>query len=88
MVHAEKKCHPLKMGEVDFSTNVKTAEGRCFVWQMIVRKQRGKCISSRKIRHVAKAVGIVGNSLDNTVTLHEAKHCFKAADKEYWQLKL
>jgi hypothetical protein len=38
MVHAEKKCHPLKMGEVDFSPNVNTAKGQCFVWQMIVHK--------------------------------------------------
>jgi hypothetical protein len=59
MVHAEKKCCPLKMGEVDFSPDVNTAKGRHFVWQMIIHKRRGKCVSLRKIRHVAKAVGIV-----------------------------
>jgi hypothetical protein len=39
MVHAaEKKCCPLKMGEVDFSPNVNTAKGQHFMWQMIVCK--------------------------------------------------
>jgi hypothetical protein len=45
-------------------------------------------VSSKKIRCIAKAVGIVGNPLGNTITLQEAKHCFKAADEEYGQLKL
>ncbi len=45
-------------------------------------------MSSKKIRCIAKAVGIVGNPLGNTVTLREAKCCFKAADEEYWQLKI
>jgi hypothetical protein len=31
MVHAEKKCHPLKMGEVDFCPDVNTAKGWHFV---------------------------------------------------------
>jgi hypothetical protein len=31
MVHAEKNCHPLKMGEVDVSPNVNTAKGWHFV---------------------------------------------------------
>jgi hypothetical protein len=75
MIHAEKKCHPLKMGEVDFSPDVNTAKGRHFVWQMIIRKRRGNHVSSRKIRRVAKVVGIVGNQLGNTVTLCEAKRC-------------
>jgi hypothetical protein len=48
MIHAEKKCHPLKMGEVDFSPDVNTAKGRCFVWQMIVCKRQGNCVSSKK----------------------------------------
>jgi hypothetical protein len=38
MIHAEKKCHPLKMGEVDFSLDVNTAKGRRLVWQMIICK--------------------------------------------------
>jgi hypothetical protein len=88
MLHAEKKCCPLKMGEVDFSPDVNTAKGRCLVWQMIIRKRRGNRVSSKKIRCIAKAVGIVGNPLSNTITLREAKCCFKAADEEYWQLKL
>jgi hypothetical protein len=37
---------------------------------------------------VAKAVGIVGNPLQTTVTLREAKRSFKAADEEYQMLKL
>jgi hypothetical protein len=88
MIHAEKKCHPLKMGEVDFSPNVNTAKGRHLVWQMIIHKRQGNHVSSKKIRCIAKAVGIVGNPLGNTVTLREAKRCFKAADEEYRQLKL
>jgi hypothetical protein len=38
MVHAEKKCHPLKMGEVDFSPDVNTAKGQRIVSKMIVCK--------------------------------------------------
>jgi hypothetical protein len=58
------------------------------MWQMIIRKHRGKQVSSKKICCVAKAVGIVGNPLQTTVTLRDAKHCFKAMDEEYRQLKL
>jgi hypothetical protein len=55
---------------------------------MIVCKWRGKHVSSKKIRRVAKAVGIVGNPLQTNVTLWDAKRSFKAADKEYRLLKL
>jgi hypothetical protein len=85
MIHAEKKCRPVKWTFAPMSTQLK---GRRFVWQMIIRKRQGNCVSSRKIRCIAKAVGIVGNPLGNTVTLREAKRCFKVADKEYQQLKL
>jgi hypothetical protein len=55
---------------------------------MIVRKQRGKHVSSKKICRVAKAVGIVGNPLQTNVTLRDAKPSFRAADEEYRLLKL
>jgi hypothetical protein len=55
---------------------------------MIVRKWRGKHVSLKKIRRVAKAVGIVGNPLQTNVTLRYAKCSFKAADEEYQLLKL
>jgi hypothetical protein len=55
---------------------------------MIIHKWRGKHVSLKKIHHAAKAVGIVGNPLQTTVTLREAKCSFKAADEEYQMLKL
>jgi hypothetical protein len=55
---------------------------------MIIHKWRGKHVSLKKIHRVAKAVGIVGNPLQTTVTLREAKRSFKAADEEYQMLKL
>jgi hypothetical protein len=63
MIHAEKKCQSLCMGEVDFSLDINIAKGQCYVWQMIIHKWRGKHLSSKKICHMAKAVGIVGNPL-------------------------
>jgi hypothetical protein len=89
MIHAEKKCRSLCMGKVDFSPDINNiAKGRHYVWQMIVRKWRGKHVSSKKIHRVAKAVSMVGNSLQTTFTLREAKCSFKAADEKYRMLKL
>jgi hypothetical protein len=70
------------MGEVDFSPDVNIAKGQHYVWQMIVCKRRGKHVSLKKIRCVAKAVSIVGNPLQTNVTLRDAKCSFKAADEE------
>jgi hypothetical protein len=55
---------------------------------MIIHKWRGKHVSLKKIHRLAKAVVIVGNPLQTTVTLRDAKHIFKAADEEYRMLKL
>jgi hypothetical protein len=82
MIHAEKKCRSLCMGEVDFSPDVNIAKGQHYVWQMIVCKWRGKHMSLKKICCVAKAVGIMGNPLQINVTLRDAKRSFKAADEE------
>jgi hypothetical protein len=88
MIHAEKKCQLLCMGEVDFSPDVNTAKGQHYVWQMIVHKWREKQVSWKKICCMAKAVGIIGNPLQTMVTLRDAKHSFKAADEEYQLFKL
>jgi hypothetical protein len=88
MIYAEKKCQSLCMGEVDFNPDVNIAKGRRYVGQMIIRKRRGKHVSSKMIRRVAKAVGIVGNPLQTNATLRDAKCSFKAADEEYRLLKL
>jgi hypothetical protein len=88
MIHAEKKCQSLCMGEVDFSPDVNIPKGQRYIWQMIAHKWRGKHVSSKKIHRVAKAVGIVGNLLQTNVTLQDAKCSFKAADEEYRLLKL
>jgi hypothetical protein len=50
------------MGEVDFLVNLNTIRGHKFCWKMIVKKLSGGKVSSDKIRQVAKAVGIIGNS--------------------------
>jgi hypothetical protein len=55
---------------------------------MIICKWRGKHVSTKKIQRVAKAVSIVGNPLQTTVTLRDAKRSFKATDEEYRMLKL
>ncbi len=55
MIHAEKKCQSLCMGEVDFSPDVNIAKGQRYIWQMIVHKWRGKHVSSKKIHRMAKA---------------------------------
>jgi hypothetical protein len=88
MIHAEKKCGLLCMGEVDYSPDVNIAKGQCYIWQMIIHKWAGKQVSSKKICCVAKAVGIMGNPLQTMVTLRDAKCSFKATDEEYRLLKL
>jgi hypothetical protein len=89
MIHAEKKCQSLCMGRwTSGSPDVNIAKGRYYIWQMIICKQRGKQVSLKKIRHMAKAVGIVGNPLQTMVTLRDAKGGFKATDEKYQLLKL
>jgi hypothetical protein len=87
MVHAEKQCRTLCMGEVDYSPDLNTVRGQRSCWQMIVRKRSGQKVSTEKILRVAKAVGIVGNPLHTSITLREAKRSLKAADEEYRRLK-
>ena len=47
----------------------------------------GKKESSEKICRVAKAVGIVGNPLHDSITLREAQRSYKAADAKYREMK-
>jgi hypothetical protein len=83
MIHAEKKSRRLCMEEVDFSLNINAVRGQRFVWQMIINYRSGKKESTEKIRRVAKAVGIVGNPLHNSIMLQEAQRSYKATDAKY-----
>jgi hypothetical protein len=47
----------------------------------------GEKKSSEKIRRVAKAVGIVGNPLHDSIMLREAQRSYKAADAKYREMK-
>jgi hypothetical protein len=38
MLHAEKKCCKLSMGNVDYSPEVDLAKKRCWLWQQVVKK--------------------------------------------------
>jgi hypothetical protein len=87
MIHSANKCHPLCMGEIDFSPDINQVKGQQLVWQMIVNYWSGIKESSAKICRVAKAVGIIGNPLHDSITLREAQHSFKVADDKYKEIK-
>jgi hypothetical protein len=69
MIHSAKNCRPLCMGEIDFSLDINKVKGQRLVWHMIVNYRSGIKESSEKIRRIAKAVGIVGNPLHDSITL-------------------
>jgi hypothetical protein len=73
MLHAEKKCRKLAMGNVDFSSEVDLAKKRWWLWQQVVKKPEGKPISSALLKRKAQQCGIVSPL---SVTLAQAKHRF------------
>jgi hypothetical protein len=84
MLHAEKKCRKLAMGNVDFSPEVDLAKKRRWVWQQVIKHLEGKRLSSSLIKRKARQCGIVGPF---SVTLVQAQYHFRAADAAYDALK-
>lgn len=85
MISSEKKCRKFCMGEIDFSPEINQARGRRYVWSMVLKRRRsGNKILKRKIKAVAKAVGIESPL---SATLAEAERSFRAADDIYKRMK-
>ena len=85
MRHAEKKCRRFCFGEIDFSPDVNKARGIRMVWDMVLKRRAGKRnIKTRKIKAIAKAVGVV-NPLG--ASDYEANRAFHLADEKYRKLK-
>jgi len=58
MIHAERKCWRLSMGEVDWSPGVQEARDKLEVWNMVVRLHQGQKINPGRIRRAARKAGI------------------------------
>ena len=84
MLNAEWHCHKLCMGEINYLPDFQTARGCHYCWNMVIHKQLGKTVSSRKIKTLAWAVGI---EKPLSVTLQQACRHWKAADEAYQALK-
>jgi hypothetical protein len=84
MIHAEKKCRKLAMGNVDFSPEVDLAKKRRWLWQQVVKKWEGRRVSAALIKRKARQCGI---QCPLSVTLAQAKARFHVADTEYDALK-
>ena len=87
MIYAEKYCHSLCMGKINFSPDVNIARGHRLVWQLVLKQQSGQNVRLDKIQHITKAVGIKGDLLHPSMTLGVAHRSFKAADEAYHLLK-
>ena len=84
MLHAERKCRKLAMGQVSYSPEVDHARKTRALWHLVVRKRRGKCVSSSLIRRKAKQLQI---PCPLSVTLAQAELRFQEADAAYDSLK-
>jgi hypothetical protein len=84
MVHAEKRCRKLAMGNVDYSPEVDLAKKKHWLWKEVVKKQAGCPVSAAMIKRKARQCGI---QCPLSVTLAQAKEWFQAADKEYNSMK-
>jgi len=59
MLHAKKKCHQLKMGEVDWLPDFQMVRDKLEVWNLVVHFHQGKRIKPSRIHNVSKRAGIV-----------------------------
>jgi hypothetical protein len=77
--------HKFHFGEIDFSPEPNLARGCRYVWDMVLKRKQGqRKIRARKIKAVAKAVGI-----ENPLMAIECKvrRAFRVADDAYKKLK-
>jgi hypothetical protein len=84
MIHAEKRCRKLAMGNVDYSPEVDLAKKKRGLWKEVVKKREGRPVSAAMIKRKARQCGI---QCPLSVTLAQAKERFRAADKEYHLMK-
>jgi hypothetical protein len=84
MIHAEKRCRKLAMGNVDYSPEVDLAKKKRWLWKEVVKKREGRPVSAAMIKRKARQFGIQSPL---SVTLAQAKARFQAADTEYDSLK-
>lgn len=84
MIHAEKKCRKLAMGEVDCSPKIMASRQMVRLWRLIVRHKRGLKTSRSLIKRKARRCH-VENPL--SCTLREAEMSLKRVVAEYNDLK-
>jgi hypothetical protein len=84
MLYAEKQCHKLSMGNVDFLPEVDMARKRHWLWQQVVKKHEGKQVSAAMLKRKVQQCGIL---CPLSVTLAQAKARFQEADVAYDALK-
>lgn len=54
MIHAEKKCRRIRMGEVPFSDTLIKAGMKIRVWNLVIRHKERNTVNTRTIRRLAK----------------------------------
>ena len=84
MTASEKRCRKLRMGEIDFSPQVSQLKQTRDTWALIVRRPRGKRVSSSLIKRRAKSSGI---RRPLSRTLMEAEQEYKQAVKSWEAVK-
>jgi len=84
MLHAEKKCRCLSMGEVDWSPGVQGVRDKLEVWNLVVRLSQGKKINPGRIRRAARKAGIVSPL---SCSLAEAIRYLRTTRQEYEKMK-
>ena len=78
MLHAEKKCRKLHMGNVEFSDEVNKRGKIMSLWKLVIRLKEGRIISRSKIKRMAKSCGI---TCSLSISVEEAKTNYSKAKK-------
>jgi len=84
MLHAEKKCRKLHMGNVEFSDEVNKRGKIMSLWKLVIRLKEGRIISRSKIKRMAKSCGI---TRPLSTSIEEAKTNYSKAKKGYIKCK-
>jgi len=84
MLHAEKKCRHLSMGDVDWSQGVQDVRDKLEVWNLVVQLRQGRNINPGRIRRAARKAGIVSPL---SCSLAEAIRYRRMIRKEYKRIK-
>jgi hypothetical protein len=84
MMHAEKKCHRLAMGKVNFSPQINKAHQFKLLWSKIVWYKCDGKVNTAYIRQKACKCGLVSPL---SCTLQEVEHAKKISINHYEALK-